>query len=235
MLSLATKFAPIRDAFETALKSGFQAVEFWLDEKLLLDSDAIAKLSLEYPFRYALHFPNRGPISDDALRGLASLYHQLNCTAIIIHQPMFDRYAKAIGQIDAGLDLAIENHVLDESQFDHWAEISPGLTLDVEHLWKYTLHDAPIEKLLEWVDRLLSRHAHKLHHVHMPGYRPGIEEHQPIYFSPVMATETLTRLADVGFGKLVVSESDIEYQTEEFLRNDVEFFQKWLQSMNGKR
>lgn len=234
MLSLATKFAPVRSAFDTASASGFLATEFWLDEKFLLDSDAIIPLALEYPFRYAMHFPNQGPLSDDAIRRSSSMYRALNCTAIVIHQPMFDRYARALLEIDPDLDLAIENHVLDERQFDRWSEVSPGLTLDVEHLWKYTLHDCSIEKLLVRVDRLLKDHSAKLHHVHLPGYRPGGEEHQPTHFNDVLAIEIMNRLAAHGFEKLVVSEAELEFQSEPFLKKDVQLYQTWTESMVGR-
>ena len=65
MLTLATKFKPRKPAFETALAAGFQAVEFWLDAELLAHADEIADLASNYPFRYALHFPNGGPMRCD--------------------------------------------------------------------------------------------------------------------------------------------------------------------------
>ena len=48
MLTLATKFAPVRPAFETARSAGIRAAEFWLDAKLLMESDGIAELALEF-------------------------------------------------------------------------------------------------------------------------------------------------------------------------------------------
>jgi hypothetical protein len=234
MLILATKFIPDRSAFETAQRAGFRAAEFWLNAKLLLEQDRIATLAKQFPFRYALHFPNDGPISDEALKCAASLFRQLDCTAIVIHQPMFDRYAKTLWEIDPGLILAIENHVLNLTKFEQWAEQSPALTLDVEHLWKFTLHDAPLAILLEHLDRILDRHAGKLHHVHLPGYRPGGEEHQPVHESDEMASEVLTRLAAHGFGKLVVSEADTPFQVDEFLRKDVAFFDRWTKLSNRR-
>ena len=235
MLELATKFVPVRPAFEIANATGFRAAEFWLDARLLNESDRIAAEALEFPFRYALHFPNSGPLSSDALKAAASLYRRLHCTAIIIHQPMFNSYAAALREIDSGLDLAIENHVLDLGGFDRWAERSPGLTLDVEHLWKFTLDNAPLATLFQHVDRFLQRHAGKLHHVHLPGYQPGGDEHTPTHCNEEMAGEVLTRLAEHGFSKLVVSEADIPFQTEPFLRKDVSFFEKWKSSSHSRK
>lgn len=232
MLSLATKFLPERLAFETAAEAGFRAAEFWLDANLLEKGAEIAAVAGRFPFRYALHFPNHAPISPEALKACVSLYRQLKCTAIVIHQPMFDRYASVLREIDPEMDLAVENHVLDLPNFDRWADGNPGLTLDVEHLWKFTLCNAPLGDLLEKVDRFLERHAAKLQHVHLPGYVPGGEEHCPIHHSPQMATEVLTRLAEHGFSKLIVSEADQPFQTLEFLQQDVDWFEKWRQTVD---
>jgi sugar phosphate isomerase/epimerase len=233
MLTLATKFKPHRPAFETALAAGFQAVEFWLDADLLTRADEIADLASHYPFRYALHFPNGGSISDNALRSAVTLYRQLNCTAVVIHQPMFDRYQAALFQLDPGLDLAIENHVLDLDRFVQWAERSPGLTLDVEHLWMFTLHNAPFALLMDHVERFLEKYANKLQHVHLPGYQPGGEEHQPVHFNEELATQVMTRLVEHGFTKLVVSELDSRFQSLEYLKKDVEMFDRWKKSQES--
>jgi hypothetical protein len=227
MLSLATKFVAERSAFETAYGAGFRAAEFWLDANWLAKTESIASVAHDFSMRYALHFPNQGPLSHNLLQATADLYRRLDCTALVIHQPMFDRYAADLKKIDPDLHLAVENHVLDLAGVDRWAELSPGLTLDVEHLWKFTLQDAPLATLLEHVDRILGRYAGKLHHVHLPGYLPGREEHQPIHYSEQMASEVLTRLAAHGFSKLVVSESEVVFQTSEFLRKDVDFFERW--------
>ena len=230
MLMLATKFSPDRDRFELACSSGFEASEFWLDAEWLSRCGEIAKNAMDYPFRYALHFPNGGHISDQSLGSIISLFEQLNATAMIIHQPMFDKYGASLTALDPGVDLAIENHALDLDGFDKWADRSPGLALDIEHLWKYTLNDAPFQTLLEHVDRFLSRFSSKLQHVHLPGYRPGHEEHRPIHFNEDLGMEILTRLDRYGYEKLVVSEADPPLQTRDDLTRDVDFFRRWQAS-----
>jgi sugar phosphate isomerase/epimerase len=227
MLTLATKFEPTRTSFETASAAGFRAAEFWLNAGWLARTKEIASVAADFAFRYALHFPNQGPLSTEALVACAELYRQLKCTAVIIHRPMFNQYAEALKQMAPEMDLAIENHRLDQSGFDQWAEESPGLTLDVEHLWKFTLNDAPLSTLLEQVDRFLNRHIAKLHHVHLPGYVPGGDEHRPIHHSAQMADEVVSRLAERGFSKLVVSEANVDFQTPESLRQDVAWFERW--------
>ncbi|MEZ6146924.1 MAG: histidinol-phosphatase [Planctomycetaceae bacterium] len=98
---------------------------------------------------------------------------------------------------------------------------------DVEHLWKFTLQDAPLDVLLEVLDGFFGSHFDKIAHVHLPGYFPSEEEHRPMSSSPVAVRSVLSLLADYGFSGLVVSEADPEYQTLEGLREDVDFFHEW--------
>lgn len=227
MLQLATKFTPETAAFTTAFQAGFRAVEFWTDPQWLGNHEQIASLAAKYPFRYAFHFPNGGTVTADQIHGAVTLYRRLNCTAIVIHQPMYQRHAAALREREPQIVLAVENHVLDLNQFDRWAEEHPSLTLDVEHLWKFTLRDAPLGTLLEHLERFLGRHSEKLQHVHLLGYQPGDEEHQPIHYNAELAIEVLTRLSAHGFKKLVVSEADTPFQTLENLSSDVRLFELW--------
>src|SRR5436189_5678 len=80
------------------------------------------------------------------------------------------------------------------------ADDNPGLALDVEHLWKYTLRDAPLPRLLDEVRRLLDLAGDRLRHVHLPGYLPGQPEHRPLYRAPDMAFPVLSLLREAGFG-----------------------------------
>ena len=230
MFDLATKFIPERPHFQIAIDAGFRATEFWLSAKLLSQTKEIATVAAEFPFRYALHFPNGGSIAPSELKSTVELYHELNCTAIVIHQPMFKKHGQALLDIDSTISLAIENHKLDPAGFESWAEESRGLTLDVEHLWEFTLPGASFKDLLAQIDRFLDRHAKKLQHVHLLGYHPGGEEHLPVHRHPELAIEVWDRLASHGFGKLVVSEADLPYQTRESLEKDVALFDGWLQA-----
>lgn len=228
MLTLATKFSPDEfHAFDTACRAGLRGVEFWLDNALLLDWKTTVSSARKYPFRYALHFPNEGVLQPDALRGAVRLYGDLKCRAMVIHQPMYDRYADDLLAIEPSLHLAVENHDLDVAGFSRWAEQNCWLTLDVEHLWMCTLKDAPLESLLGFLDQFLSLHGKKLRHVHLPGYRIGGEEHLPMHYSAEMATCAIGLLADHGFSELVVSEAHQQYQNFEELRQDVVMFEQW--------
>jgi hypothetical protein len=227
MLKLATKFAPRRDEMDRAHRAGFRCAELWLDEAVLAEWEGAAALAREYPFEYALHFPNRLDLAPATLDNAIKLYRALACRCLVIHQPLFDRHHQALLRQEPGLRLAVENHRLDPGEMADWAERNPGLTLDVEHLWKFTLRDAPRQRLLEEVGRLLARFSRKVRHVHLPGYLPGLAEHRPMYASREMVFGVLSLLADAKFGGLIVSEADLEYQTPNDLRMDVLLFETW--------
>lgn len=229
MFSLATKFAPERSNFEMAAQAGFDAVEFWLGKKTLSESQSreIVKLAQAYPFRYAIHFPNSGPLTPEHLTSIVRLYRELECTATIIHQPMFKKFGSALHELAPEMILAVENHDINLPDFLEWAETNTALTLDIEHLWKFTLHDGPISELNQQFDDFFSRYAHKLQHVHLLGYHPGGEEHRPVHHHPELIRDVLSRLVACGYSKLATSEADMEHQTLESLSKDIEFFGDW--------
>ena len=230
MLRPATKFAPRTNSeFQLAWDAGFRNAEFWLDLDLIRDWEARALIASEFPMQYALHFPNRGEFSMSDLRQAVNFYRALNCSAMVIHQPMFDRYGEQLFEIDSELRLGIENHDLtSDSQFERWAEESRWLTLDVEHLWIYTAGDSSLKKLMKYMDRFLAKYGDKLVHVHLPGYQPGYKVHRPQYCSRKMVLQVFNMLADANFTGLIVSETANRYQNLEELQMDVLLHRHWM-------
>jgi hypothetical protein len=235
MLKIATKLAPETLGLETAYRAGFRYAELFLDAAILAECDAALSRTRHYPFGYALHFPNCAELSAEALRGCVELYRQLGCRSLVIHQPKFDRYQQELLRLEPGLRLAVENHKLNPTQFDEWAEVNSGLTLDVEHLWKFTLRDAPLSELLDRVRTFLSRWADKLRHVHLPGYWPGLREHRPMYCARDLVLPVLSLLAEHRFDGLIVSEVNPEYQNLTELHMDMLLFEVWRHQHDGKR
>jgi hypothetical protein len=231
MLKLATKFAPVPAAFETAHSAGFRCAELWLDAAVLERWEPVAALARHYPIEYALHFPNRldaaGAEAERVLSQAVGLYRALGCRAMCIHQPMFDRHAEALMRLAPEMRLAVENHRLNADTLRRWAEGNPGLTLDVEHFWKFTHPDADYPGILGKVREFLAGFAGKLRHVHLPGYRPGGPEHRPQYYGRDLVFPVLSLLSEFGFDGLIVSEADIAYQTLNDLRMDVLMFETW--------
>lgn len=227
MLKLATKFAPRATAQELAYRAGFRFAELWLDQAVLADWQNVAERIHQYPFGYAMHFPNQLNLPAETLAHTVALYRQLDCRCLIMHQPMHDKFREALLQLDANLHLAVENHKLTPERFREWAERNDGLTLDVEHLWKFTLRDSPLEALLAELKTFLDQHAGKLRHVHLPGYWPGFREHRPMYCARELLWPVLEMLDQAGFEGLIVSEADCEFQNAEELRMDVLLFDAW--------
>jgi sugar phosphate isomerase/epimerase len=229
MLKLATKFAPRPAALEAAHRAGFRYAELWLDAALLAEGPTVLRQARHYPFGYALHAPNRPDLDDRVLESAVALYRELGCRCLVIHQPVYDRHHRALLRLDPELRPAVENHDLAPDEFLAWAEGNPGLALDVEHLWKFTLRDAPLPELLAAVRRFLDRFGGKLRHVHLPGYWPGFAEHRPMYCAREMVFPVLSLLAEAGFEGQVVSEVNTEYQNDNDLRMDVLLFDAWRQ------
>jgi hypothetical protein len=227
MLKLATKFAPELAPLETAYRAGFRHAELWLDQAVLAGWQTVLSRTRHYPNSYALHFPNRLDLPAETLEQTVHLYRGLGCRALVIHQPMYDRFREPLLRLEPELRLAVENHKLTPEQLTDWAERNDGLALDVEHVWKFTLRDGPLERLLEAVRALLARPGDKLRHVHLPGYWPGLREHRPMYCAREMVFPVLSLLADARFEGLVVSEVNPEYQNDLDLRMDVLLFDGW--------
>ena len=227
MLKLATKFIPVRHAFETAWRAGFRYAEFWLDGALLDDWENVAQTALDFPLDYALHFPNRSNLTDEQLGHCVQLYEALQCQAMVIHTPMFERYGEGLLQLKPDIVLAVENHKLTPDDLKSWGKSNQYLTLDVEHVWKFTLKDGPFEEQLDTVGRIIERHADKLRHVHMPGYVPGFDEHRPMYCSRELVFAVFEMLQKIDYRGLIVSEVNAEYQTEPDLRMDRLLFDRW--------
>src|SRR4029079_3124628 len=115
-----------------------------------------------------------------------------------------DKFAEHLHRLDPSLRLGVENHKLTPSALAHWAQRHDGLTLDVEHVWKFTFPGAPLETLLGELRTFLARHGHKLRHVHLPGFLPGWPEHRPMYCARDLVFPVLTLLNDIGFEGLTV-------------------------------
>ena len=227
MLKLATKFHPEESMFAMACEAGFQFAELWTDAAVLADWQAVAARARRFPLEYVLHFPNRKDLGDDSLQQAVALHRALGCRTMVIHQPMHDALAPRLKQLAPDISLAIENHKLPPDDLRAWARQDAHLTLDVEHVWKFTLRDPPLERLLDEVRTVLDLAGDKLRHVHLPGYWPGIGEHRPMYAAREMVYPLLDLLAERQFEGFIVSEVGIEYQTPQDLRMDVLLFDLW--------
>ncbi|NOX99285.1 MAG: sugar phosphate isomerase/epimerase [Verrucomicrobia bacterium] len=234
MLKFATKLAPQPERLSNAHEVGFEYAEIFLTSKSIKKPKALAGLLGNYPLSYGLHFINRGPLSKKQLKKTIRLYRLLDCESMVIHQPMYRLYSEALLDIDPGLCLAVENHRLKLKSFWRWADSHEHLTLDVEHLWKHTLKQAPLSEMLPVLKKFLKRHGSQLKRVHLPGYQPGSLEHQPLSFNPKLARKVLKALSKIDYQGLIVSETRPSMQKPKFLRNDINLFQNWEKTLLQK-
>ena len=233
MLKIATKIVPEPASFQRAWSAGFRFVEFWLNAELLSDVDTIIKTAQQYPFQYVPHFPNKKN-DEQSVQQAIKLYRELNCEAIVIHQPMIDTWKETFVAQEPEIRFAVENHRLSVEKFWEWAEKNPGLNLDVEHLWKFTLKNSSLDEVLAMLEQFLDRYSEKLYHVHLPGYVPGAEEHRPMYCNRDFVHGVWERLENVNYRGLVVSEINSEYQTDQDLKMDQLLFERWWMERNER-
>jgi hypothetical protein len=227
MIGIATKFAPTAAAYAAAREAGFRRFELWTDAAVLAGWQEVVALAAAAPGEHVLHFPNKLDQLPETLAHAAALYRALGCQTMVIHQPHVDRHGPALLALDPALRLAVENHKLTPGAFRDWAGRNEWLTLDVEHLWKFTLRDAPLTELLAAVGAFLAEFGGKLRHVHLPGYLPGQPEHRPMVCSRDMVLGVLSLLEAARFGGFIVSEVNEEFQNVDDLHMDVLLFRRW--------
>jgi len=235
MVNFATKFDPSQpEGFDMAWDAGFRCAEFFLNPEILDQTDLVLKLAKRRSMRYALHFPNRAQLNEGQLDAAIRLYTSLSCQAMVIHPPMMERYGDGLRARLPEVRLGVENGGLrDAKALEAWAEGNEWLTLDVEHLWKYTHPGKSLDELKEAAAKFLERHGAKLVHVHLPGHLPGFPEHRPLYTSREFAFAVWDLLEAHGFEGLVVSEINQRYQNPQELRMDWLLFERWLDGGTG--
>ncbi|MEM8952645.1 MAG: hypothetical protein AAGD22_00695 [Verrucomicrobiota bacterium] len=227
MLTFATKLHPTVANMETAWDAGYRAAEVSLNAAALRDWNASVDAVKRFPMRYTLHFPNKGPIATRKIKKIIKLYRSLQCSVMIIHPGMLQKYHAELDKKKKPLCLAVENGKVRYEAFYRWAETHNHLTLDVEHLWKYSLEDCPFPELRHEMKVFLWKYGSKVRHVHLPGYIPGQEEHQLTNKNPKLARMVLNLLELDGIPRTIVSEARTSLRTPENLAADSRFFENW--------
>jgi len=234
MFSFATKSSPERERLVRAAQAGFDSAELWLCEAHLQDVDPLIEAARRVSLKWVLHFPNHGDLDEAHLANAVRLYRALDAWALVIHKPMLRRYGRRLFARAGDVTLAVENGRQNPDQFRAWAREHDALTLDVEHLWKFTLRDAAMDQLMDELGWFWSEHGGKVRHVHLPGYVPGAPEHRPAYCNPILMDRVWSFLLEQDYRGLVVSELDVNFQTSQHLRRDVLLYRRWLRGGTGR-
>lgn len=234
MLKLATKFLPVPAAFELAFEAGFRHAEFYLNRDVLERVDEVLKLAAQWPMSYALHFPNKPNLEPFHLQECSRLFSELNASAMVMHPPMMKRFAESLKAINSNLVLAIETMRVPQDELVSWVGEHGAVTLDVEHIWQFTLPGQPIETFFHLLADVFQQHANCVKHVHMPGFLPGQGEHRPMYTSREFCRGVFDILADHNYQGLVVSEVDMLFQNSCDLRMDVLLYERWQQERQSR-
>lgn len=231
MFQLATKFSAEAENFEKAAMAGYQAAEIYTTPTRLMSWRSLSKIARSFEMDYSLHFPTGdfpagGKISYQTSEEIAALARDLDCSTIVVHEEHLD-VAGEIKFVHPGVRLAVENHFVHFNDLQNWMGSHDAVALDIEHLWKHTLHDCELNDLLKVTDGLLTKHHDRIQQVHLPGYLPGQAIQKPMYCSREMALAMLTLLDEKNFSGMVVSETDVAYQNEHELQMDVLLFNVW--------
>lgn len=229
MLNLATKFRPSPESFELAFNAGFRCAELYLDRQVLEQCDEVIEMAKQWDMKYAMHFPNKPNLEQSHLEACAELFAQLNASAIVMHPPMMRRFADSLKTISSELVLAIETMRVPKDELVSWVSENGAVTIDVEHVWQFTLPGAPLEDFFQLLRQVFESNGQCVHHIHMPGFLPGQGEHRPMYTSREFCRGVFDILADHNYSGLVVSEVDIPFQNRFDLRMDVLLYEAWLE------
>ncbi|MCR9200315.1 MAG: hypothetical protein NXI04_16900 [Planctomycetaceae bacterium] len=235
MLNLATKFRPEPVAFQRAFESGFRCAEFFLNREVLENVTQVACWAEAFDMRYALHFPNKPDLDDHHLENCVQLYHSLQASAMVMHPPMIRRFKERLHDIDPTLVLAIETMRVPPDEIVDWVGQQRHVTLDMEHIWCFTLPGKPLDAFFHLLDRIFTAHGNCVKHVHMPGFLPGQGEHRPMYTSREFCLGVFDVLADHQYRGLVVSEVDMAFQNPFDLQMDVLLYQGWADARKSGR
>jgi sugar phosphate isomerase/epimerase len=227
MLKHAARTSASSEEFAAANEAEISNLELQVSSDDLLNWEETARAAKEAGFRYAVKFPTSLEVPEQAVENCVKLCAVLNCDTLVIHEPMFRKFGSRIAELAPGLNLAVENNRFNKVRFDEWAGSNDKLTLDVEHFWKFTLNDAPLEVLLEELGLFLQKYGEKLQQVHLSGYQPGQPVHRPMYCNRDMVFSVLSLLAETGFDGFIVSEVSEEYLNRRDLVMDTLLIGSW--------
>lgn len=227
MFKHAARTTATSESIAAADEAEITNIELQLSSSDLLDWEATARIADTSRYQYTVKFPTSLELSAEALQNCVKLCAVLNAETVVMHEPMHRRYGRQLAELAPNLTIAVENNRQSRDQLQAWAQAHDALTLDVEHFWKFTLGDAPLETLTSELTTFLNEFGHKVEHIHLTGYQPALPVHRPMYCNRDMVFAVLSLLADVDFDGCVVSEVSPEYFNRRDLVMDSLLIDSW--------
>lgn len=204
---IAAKCAPEEKYFSDVKKAGLNAVELYLSDKILRDTDRIISLCRDFPFTYAIHAPNDG----GDLKQLALLAKGIDTRVVVLHDIYWENEWGEILALfkDSAARLCVENTGDIYVPVKFMRRYNVGLCLDLEHLQMQC--QGIYEEEFIRIIKISS-------HIHLTGYSIGSTLwHTHIHSSSDHGRYLLGLISKSGYKGFVVSEARASLQTlEEF-------------------
>jgi sugar phosphate isomerase/epimerase len=214
---LAAKCAPDEKVLSDIQKSGIEAVELFLSDKILKDPEGVIKTCGRFSFKYAIHAPN------DSLNisAMKKIVKALDAKIMIFHDIFWeDEWKKIISSLKTiKAKPCIENVLSAVEPYRFMRRYGYGACLDMEHI-QFEVNGV-FEEIIIGALKLAS-------HVHLTGYSAGSKLwHTHIHHSPEHGNHMLDLIKISGYKGMVVSEAKQSLQTyDEFLALK-KYFDAW--------
>lgn len=217
---IAAKCAPERKILSDIKGAGLEAVELYLSQEIMSDSQGIVKLCRDFAFRYALHAPN-----DHYNPGnLAELANAIRAEVVVFHniywEEEWEEIIRAFKENKA--KLCLENTYSVHEPLKFMRRYGLARCLDLEHLQMECggVYEEEFIRVLK-----------KTSHIHMTGYVWGRQLwHTHIHRSQAHSQYLLDLLKQAGYRGFVVSEAKESLQRDAEFKKLYDFFRRWKDS-----
>ena len=214
----AAKCAPQSSIFRDIEKAGIEAVELFLSGEELDDLYNTVQTCKAFPFRYAVHAPNSGFLTDK----LAKLSGDIRAEIAVFQNIYWEDEWQDIITMFNGIEtkLCIENiySIHESSKFMRRYGFSS--CLDLEHL------QIECAGVFEEEFMRFMKHAS---HIHLTGYIFGSSLwHTHIHQSVEHCLYMLNLLKKSSYSGMVVSEARVALQTYDEFKKLHDFYQLWI-------
>jgi len=202
-MTLACKTAPEERFLSSVREAGIEAVELFVSEKMLDDTDSLSETCRKFPLRYAVH-ANNGAFR---MRELAAFTAGIGAEIVVFHDIYWESEWDEIADIfrGTGARLCVENTHSVHEPLKFRRRYGMGMCLDLEHL-QLECNGVYEEEFVKVIGTAW--------HIHLTGYRPGTASwHTHVHHAGPYGKKMLDMIKRSGFSGMVVSEAKVSQQT----------------------